>query len=142
MMLQLYRAARRRFDPDRPLHTFPRNFAQLRGRLENSSDRERASSPIHHLKLAGNLFPKEPREARSAPRFNLGDLSEALVLEALYPRVRRRADPTRRRICAAIIYPDRFVEPQKADAGASAGNLEGGEITSGNGYPAARTKPQ
>jgi hypothetical protein len=73
------------------------------------------------------------------------ELHVAIIFEVMYQRVRRFGDSRTRetfgRFVGTLINPERFAEPQKADAGASAGNLNGGESPSGR-EPSRAEKPQ
>jgi hypothetical protein len=124
-------AGRHRFEPGHPLHSFACKSEELEAHHENRDDRDRSLSPTYHPKSADDGASKPPREAPGAARLLMRALIDAVVIEALYQRVRRRGDLRARSTFAAIIYPERFVEPLAADAGASAGKLEGGESTSG-----------
>ena len=124
-------AGRRRFDPGRPLHDFACRSEQLAARGENRDDRDGALSPTYHPKWADACASVPPRGAPGAARLLLRELTDAIALEVLYQRVRRRGDLRARSTFAQIIYPERFVEPPAADAGACAGELESGESTSG-----------
>src|ERR1700683_4878385 len=46
-------AGRRRFDPGRPLHSFPYNSNDLLAALERSADRQQTPTPKQHPKSAG-----------------------------------------------------------------------------------------
>jgi hypothetical protein len=69
--------------------------------------------------------------ARREPRRGLSNLFEALELEALFVRVRRYGSVGARAWFLFAINPERFAELPAADAGACAGELEGGASTSG-----------
>ncbi len=144
-------AGRRRFDPGRPLHSFLCNSNDLARSPENSPDRDRALSPIHHLNEAGKgsvksdflalafalrglkswLVPVAARRARRLPRRGFENLFDALEREALFIRVRRSGQDAARAFFEFAINPERFAELRKADASDRAGKVEGGEITSG-----------
>ena len=69
--------------------------------------------------------------ARRVPRCGLSNFFEALELEAMFVRVRRYGQSGARAWFLFAINPERFAELPAADAGARAGELEGGESTSG-----------
>jgi hypothetical protein len=85
-----------------------------------------------------------PRKAHiAAPTLLLGELQTALIFETTRsPIWRIAARILFGRFVGTLINPERFVEPQKADAGKQqAGNLEGGESLSGL-EPSRAEKPQ
>src|SRR5271167_3543219 len=131
-------AGRRRFDPGRPLHSLARKSEQLAARRENRDDRDRLSTPKQHPKSAANspistdwIPVLAASRARRLPRRGLSNLFEAFELEALFWRVRRYGADGARLWFSFGINPERFAELPAADAGACAGELEGGESTSG-----------
>jgi len=65
------------------------------------------------------------------PLRGFSNFFEALELEALFWRVRRYGSDGARLWFLFGINPERFAELPAADAGACAGELEGGESTSG-----------
>ena len=121
-------AGRRRFDPGRPLHSFACKSEQLATSSENREVRDGSLSPTYHPKGAED-FASPPREALAASAFQT--LCSTVSVEALFQRIRRQGERNARHWFSIAINPERFVEPLKADAGASAGELEGGESTSG-----------
>jgi len=70
-----------------------------------------------------------PREALAASAF--GTLCTTVAIEAVFRLIRRLGERKARHWFSIAINPERFVEPLTADAGASAGELDGGESTSG-----------
>ena len=146
-------AGRRRFDPGRPLHPFPKYSNPLDGGARISPDPARAPSPIHHPKpaekkcLTGRLEPARLRARRIATALLVSVKFVALRLSPshrnwkargvsallLFPRAALHGVPARARRArsAANINPERFAELPAADAGAGAGELEGGESTNG-----------
>lgn len=90
----------------------------------------RRSLPRVRVELSPHFDPKTPR--------GLFNFFEALELEAIFVRVRRYGMDGASVWFLFGINPERFVEPSAADAGACAGELEGGESTSGARNPAAR----
>ncbi len=99
-------AGRRRFDPGRPLHTFPNNSAHLESSQKIERERDGALSPIHHPNRAEGALLSAQREALVATRYSLRELRGAIVLESIYQYVRRNRDCSARRVFAAIINPE------------------------------------
>src|SRR5208283_2316600 len=129
-------AGRRRFDPGRPLHLFSRNSEHLATRPVSRDDRDDSPSPTYHPNSAAagatDWLPLlAARRARRLPRRGLSNLFEALELEAMFWRARRYGTDGARVWFLFAINPERFAELPAADAGACAGELEGGESTSG-----------
>jgi hypothetical protein len=129
-------AGRRRFDPGRPLHSLVCKFEQLAAHRENREDRDGALSPTYHLNSAARsatdwIPALAASRARRLPRRGLSNLFDALGLEALFWRAHRYGADGARLWFLFGINPERFAELPAADAGARAGELEGGESTSG-----------
>jgi hypothetical protein len=135
-------AGRRRFDPGRPLQEFLNDSGTLASSAGARAGRGASASPTYHPFSAGSSvyfvdsWPSSsppgsmPREARGAARA-FAEIGTAIRLERVFLKVRRSGERRARRTFAAIIYPERFVEPQKADAGLRAGKPSDGETTSG-----------
>lgn len=144
-------AGRRRFDPGRPLHKFGSYREQLEAQSESSTENCARPSPIHHPKPAVSGGPSRDllalafayrgskswfaflaaSRASRLPRRGFHKLFDTFETEVLFTRVRRCKESDARLWFAFAINPERFAEPQKVNAGALAGNIEGGASTSG-----------